>query len=104
MELLQVSQIDFLRNTINTSFDLIDSDLIAIDVIFKTCETDGTDGLSLMEITEVACMQTLSSTFGITEDNVDKIFWKLDQDQNQIVSLTEAIKATSLLNRSKTTI
>ena len=57
-----------------------------------------------MEITEVACMQTLSSTFGITEDNVDKIFWKLDQDQNQIVSLNEAIQATSLLNRSKTTI
>ena len=91
---MQVSQIDFLRNTINTSFDLIDSDLIAIDVIFKTCETDGIDGLSLMEITGDACMQTLSSTFGITEDNVDKIFWKLDQDQNQIVSLTEAIMAT----------
>merc|ERR1712004_262890 len=49
-------------------------------------------------------MQTLSSTFGITEDNLDKIFWKLDQDQNQIVSLNEAIQATSLLNRSKTTI
>ena len=85
------------RNTSFNPFNLSDSDLIArivTDVIFKTCETDGIDGLSLMEITDVACIQTLNSTFGIMEDNVDKIFKKLDQDQNQIVSLTEAIMAT----------
>ena len=79
-------------------------DLIAIDAIFKSCEIDGADGLTLTEITGEACMEIISSTFGISEDNVNKIFKKLDQDKNQVISKNEATVATKLLNRSKTKI
>ena len=74
------------------------SDLIAIDLIFKSCENDGTDGLTFTEITGEACMEIINSTFGITEDNVNKIFKELDQDKNQIISKYEATTVgTSLL-------
>ena len=76
-------------------------DLIAIDAIFKSCEIDGADGLTLTEITGEACMEIISSTFGISEDNVNKIFKKLDQDKNQIINKNEATVATKFLNRSK---
>ena len=49
-------------------------------------------------------MQIISSTFGVTQDNVGKIFKKLDQDENQIISKNEATVATKFLNRSKTKI
>ena len=76
-------------------------DLIAIDAIFKSCEIDGADGLTLTEITGEACMEIISSTFGISEDNVNKIFKKLDQDKNQIINKNEATVVTKFLNRSK---
>ena len=76
-------------------------DLIAIDAIFKNCENDdGADGLTLTEITGESCMQIISSTFGVTESNVNKIFKKLDQDKNQIINKNEATVATKFLNRS----
>ena len=76
------------------------SDLIAIDLIFKSCENDGTDGLTFTEITGEACMEIINSTFGVTEDNVNKIFKELDQDKNQIISKYEATTVgTSLLTR-----
>ena len=76
------------------------SDLIAIDLIFKSCENDGTDGLTFTEITGEACMEIIDSTFGVTEDNVNKIFKELDQDKNQIISKYEATTVgTSLLAR-----
>ena len=46
-------------------------------------------------------MEIISSTFGISEDNVNKIFKKLDQDTNQIINKNEATVATKFLNRSK---
>ena len=76
------------------------SDLIAIDLIFKSCENDGADGLTFTEITGEACMEIINSTFGVTEDNVNKILKELDQDKNQIISKYEATTVgTSLLTR-----
>ena len=76
------------------------SDLIAIDLIFKSCENDGADGLTFTEITGEACMEIINSTFGVTEDNVNKIFKELDQDKNQIISKYEVTTVgTSLLTR-----
>ena len=57
-------------------------------------------GLTFTEITGEACMEIINSTFGVTADNVNKIFKELDQDKNQIISKYEATTVgTSLLTR-----
>ena len=91
------------QNTFKTNFIGSSPDLLAIDAIFKSCENNGTDGLTLTEITGEACMEIISSTFGVTEDNVEMIFKTLDQDKNQILSKNEATAvSTKFLNHKDT--
>ena len=65
-----------------------------IDSVFDICDGEGTEeGLTLIKVKERHCLDFLTTTIGMLEDNIARVFEAIDENGNGFVSKQESFNA-----------
>ena len=65
-----------------------------IESVFDTCDEEGfEEGLTLTEVKERHCLDYLTITIGMLDDNVERVFEAIDENGDGFVSKQESFNA-----------
>ena len=71
-----------------------------IESVFDVCEKEGTeDGLTLTEVKERHCLDYLTTTIGLLDDNIAVGFEAIDENGDGLVSKQESFNAFNAIDR-----
>ena len=65
-----------------------------IESVFDTCDEEETEeGLTLTEVKERHCLDYLTITIGMLDDNIERVFEAIDENGDGFVSKQESFNA-----------
>ena len=68
-----------------------------IESVFDTCDEEGfEEGLTLTEVKERHCLDYLTITIGMLDDNVERVFEAIDENGDGFISKQESFNEEEL--------
>ena len=71
-----------------------------IQTTFEICDANKDNGLTMKEIQDDGCMETLDRLFGLTRDLLQENFLMIDRNMDNVITMEEGLGVSQSLERN----